>query len=114
MKTDRHECMHPCPSCARHVRSYEAACPFCEAQLPGKCTLPDAPPAGRASSRAALLFAAGAAVAAMACGKTSGGGGGCNPMPVAKYGPAPIHLEDDAGPKEPGPTDSGPTDSGAG
>lgn len=108
MKTDRHECMHPCPSCARHVRSYETSCPFCEAALPGKCTLPDAPaPAARASSRAVLLFATGAAVAAMACGKTSGGRGGCDPMPVAKYGPAPIHIEEDAGPTPNGPVDSG-------
>jgi len=88
--SDRHECMHPCPSCARHVRSYETACPFCEAALPGRCERPDAPPLGRVASRAALTFFAAAAIAA--CGKTSTTN---DPQPqITKYGGPPMDIAD--------------------
>ena len=96
--SDRHECMHPCPSCARHVRSFETTCPFCEATLPGACLLPDAPPLGRVASRAAITFFAAAAIAA--CGKTSTVN---DPQPqITKYGGPPMDIEmPDAGPVAP-------------
>ena len=109
----RHECLHPCPSCARQVRSYEATCPFCRAALPGVCVLPDPPAAPRAPMRAALVFVGAAAIAA--CGKTSGAGGGCNGCgaPVAVYGPPPMQM--DAGPAPNVETpDASPNDSGSG
>jgi len=114
--------LHPCPSCARHLRAGESACPFCEAPLPagfGASTSP-APagrPRGRVSSRAALLFFA--ATAATACGGQTAGsmftgdGGGrdaaandgapledagedADAMPVVMYGPGPVF---DSGPR---------------
>jgi hypothetical protein len=101
----RHECMHPCSSCARHVRSYETACPFCDAPLPGACVLPDAPPLARVASRAALAFFATAAI--VACGKTSSGN---DPQPqLTKYGPPPMDI---APPPEPAVVDAGKKEAG--
>lgn len=98
----RHECLHPCTSCARQVRSYETRCPFCGVSLPGVCVLPDPRPAPRAPLRAALVFAGAAAIAA--CGKTSGGGGGCGGCiaPVAVYGPPPMQMDAGAPPTDAG------------
>ena len=77
----------PCPSCARHVRAFEAACPFCAATLPAfPAAAPVARTAGKRLSRAAL-FALGASAAAIAaCSSGSS---------VPMYG-API-AQDDAG-----------------
>ena len=71
----------PCPSCRRHVRKWEAACPFCTAEL----QLGNAPapvlPRGRLSRAATFAFGATLAGAALvACGGESeegkqGGGG---------------------------------------
>jgi hypothetical protein len=113
------QCLHPCPSCAQHLRPSETVCPFCQAALPagfGACTR-DAP-RGRPMSRAALLFV-GATVAASCGGATesgssggdggkeaatdSGGGDDTDAEPVALYGPAPIH---DGGPKLDGSLDA--------
>jgi hypothetical protein len=104
-------CLHVCPSCARHVRSIETTCPFCEEALPddfGVCGEPRA--AGRPLTRAAFLLMS--ATALTACGKSPGAGGGADiygpppvdarpdsgtttapepvPQPVAVYGPAPV------------------------
>lgn len=104
MKTDRHECMHPCPSCARHVRSYETACPFCEARLPGECTLPDdvgaepRSPGGRPLTRAALVLMGATAITA--CGKSGANDPAAHGSAVDIYGPAPVA---DAGLAEPPP-----------
>jgi hypothetical protein len=57
-----------CPSCGRHVRLSELACPFCEAPLPlsfANTILPRA--SGLRSSRGAL-FALGATSLALAAG----------------------------------------------
>lgn len=52
----------PCPSCARHVRSNESACPFCSAQM-GDAGSRAVPMAGRRLERlAAFTFAASLAV----------------------------------------------------
>jgi len=128
-------CLHPCPSCARHLRSGETACPFCDAPLPagfGACTsvAPADRSPGRVKSRAAVLFFA--ATAATACGgqtaatSTGTGDGGhdaaardgaaiddagedVDAMPIAAYGPAPIR---DSGARD-APSDAltdGPSD----
>jgi len=57
----------PCPTCARHVKQGDGACPFCGAQAPGASTPgPSAVPtaAGRLSRSA--LFAASAVGVALA------------------------------------------------
>jgi len=57
--------LRPCPSCARHVRAAETACPFCASALAP--TSIAAPAVGERLGRAAL-FAFGAAVATNAIG----------------------------------------------
>lgn len=60
----------PCPSCARHVRAAESACPFCATSLPSDLAARAVPPAPRRLERlAAFTFAA--TVAATACGGKS-------------------------------------------
>jgi len=65
--------LNPCPSCNRHVRADETACPFCAAALPSRASLPERVlPRGRLS-RAALI-AAGATLAGLsACSSSTSG-----------------------------------------
>jgi hypothetical protein len=60
-----------CPSCNRHVKTSERACPFCDATLPaGLDRTEPLRGGGGAKSRAALLFlSATAAMGGEACGK---------------------------------------------
>jgi hypothetical protein len=125
--------LHPCPSCAQHLRAGETVCPFCDAALPagfGASARPRGAP-GRPSSRAALLFAAatvaagcGGATEANVFGEGDGGhdaapgdgsGGDDYGQPVALYGPAPVY---DAGPRpdasKDAATDATEEDSGGG
>ncbi len=80
--------LEPCPACRRHVRTDEAACPFCAAALPAhppRRFLPGP------FTRAAVF--AGASLATTACG--------------GKTKPADAPLENaaaDAGADEPDPT----------
>ncbi len=101
----------PCPSCARHVKSSEATCPFCSATLSGQ-TISRTPAARRRLERlAAFTFAASIAVTGCAVAgdddseKTEQDLGGIHAM----YGMPPPH---DAGPAPdaapPPPTDAGP------
>jgi hypothetical protein len=61
----------PCPSCARHVRSFETSCPFCAAALsPAADSAPVARRAGPRLGRAAL-FALGAGATALAACSSS-------------------------------------------
>jgi len=98
------QCLHPCPSCAQHLRATETVCPFCAAALPagfGVCRQATGP-RGRPASRAALLFV-GATVAASCGGVTESGpgtdggpeasvdSGGDEGLPVTLYGPGPIY-----------------------
>jgi hypothetical protein len=79
--------MHPCPSCARHVRGSETTCPFCEAALPERASdVRAAAPFTRAVSRAAIVFGA---AAIGACGKAQK----VEDQPVAVYGPPPMAIE---------------------
>jgi hypothetical protein len=97
--------LHPCESCARHIRAGESACPFCGAAV-SESAAASARRDGnfaRPLSRAALLFAS--ATAAVGCSSSSSTGtitdAAVESGPVALYGPAPIY-------------DSGVQDSGGG
>ena len=72
----------PCPGCARHIRSDETACPFCDRAVAfcagGRC----GQSAERPLSRAAVLFLGATALAA--CGKRDSG------MTIALYASAPV------------------------
>ena len=64
----------PCPSCARHVRASEDACPFCSAALPAPLAsqpMPRSP--GTRLSRAALFAFGTSAAAIAACGGSTTG-----------------------------------------
>ncbi len=79
--------LRPCPACARHVRSIEPACPFCDAAL-----VPDATDAPRVDgprlSRSAMLLLGSAALME-----------GCpQPQVAAVYG-APPPVAVDAAPR---------------
>lgn len=82
-----------CPSCDRHVRATESACPFCDAPM-----IAVAEPARRAApglTRAAILFASAAAVAACGPGGDSAADASdvtAAPEVVALYGPAPVDV----------------------
>ncbi len=65
----------PCPSCARHVRASESACPFCASALPTDLARHAVPPATRRMNRAAAFtFAATLAVSAGAISTSACGG----------------------------------------
>jgi hypothetical protein len=67
----------PCPSCSRHVRVCETACPFCRASLPAslRATAAPEPPRARLARAALFAFAASAATAAAtACGGQTAAG----------------------------------------
>jgi hypothetical protein len=89
----------PCPSCARHVRAGETACPFCASALPadlGAQAVPAAP--GRLSRAAAFVFGASLSVAACSSevntssGTTTTGGTGGSKATTTGTGP-----DDDGG-----------------
>ena len=98
--------LHPCPSCARHVRGSETACPFCGAAIEVASA---APKAGPALTRAEILFASATAVAACTSGgpddpnssssssgstSSSSSSSSSSGDPVAVYGPAPVDAGD--------------------
>lgn len=66
--------LRPCPTCARHVRASESACPFCAAELGDERPSASVTASGVRLGRAAM-FVAGTAVAAAALA----GGAGCGP-----------------------------------
>jgi hypothetical protein len=102
----------PCPSCARHVKSSEAACPFCSATLSG-LTISRAPAVRRRLERlAAFTFAATIAVTGCAVSGEEDSEsseqdiGAVHPMygmPPAPHDAGPAHT--DAAPPV---TDAGP------
>jgi hypothetical protein len=112
-----------CPSCARHIRTSEAACPFCGASTPaGFAEVGRSPKAARgAVTRAALLFAGAAVGFACSSSETTGGGtADASPAedaagdvktdggPVAMYGPAPVDSGMDQSNGQDSGQDSGP------
>lgn len=74
----------PCPSCARHVRASETACPFCEAVLAD--TSPVSMSASAARLGRAAIFVAGTALVATAA---TGCGPKKNPNHQKPYGAPP-------------------------
>lgn len=97
----------PCPSCARHVKSSEAACPFCSSSLSGKLTRRAPTTTKRLERLAAFTFAAAVLVTGCAVAgdeesdKQESELGGFHAM----YGMPPPPV--DAGPPPP-PVDAGP------
>lgn len=66
--------LEPCPSCRRHVRLSESACPFCGAAI--EASAPRSLAGGRLT-RAAVFAGAALATAAAGCGgKQKSGGDG--------------------------------------
>jgi hypothetical protein len=67
-----------CPSCARHVRLGEAACPFCRADLgdAARAFAPRQAPSQRLSRAALYAFGVGSLTVASACGGVVGEGAG--------------------------------------
>src|SRR5690242_19819780 len=109
--------LHPCPSCARHVRVVEMQCPFCAAALPERAA-PPARKVPRGLGRAALMaFGVAAATSLAACGSSEP-----EPETPAPVEPAPTDPgggdtaggEDPVDPAPAGPDDSGGDGDGAG
>lgn len=63
----------PCPSCSRHVRSNEAACPFCSGALPTQLAKSAIPAATRRLDRLATFTFAAAITVASAAGTACSG-----------------------------------------
>ncbi len=113
-----YEPLIPCPSCARHVRARESACPFCAATLPadpGARAVPATP--GRLGRAAAFFFGAAVTVAGCstevttnATGDTTGGAGGAS-SGNGGHGGAGNATASGAGAGLP---DAGPDDDGGG
>ena len=130
----------PCASCSRHVRTSEAACPFCAAPLTNRAIPIEAPGTTQRVSRAAA-FALTASLAVTGCGGTvvQGAPGDSGPRdgssksdattdgapddeggPLVHYGAPPYGLPpgDAAPPEDAGADDASdgqsPTDSGNG
>lgn len=66
----------PCPSCSRHVKTSETACPFCQASLPAGAVVALPAPPARMSRAAAIAFTASLALAGCEGGTASVGDGG--------------------------------------
>ncbi len=103
--------LFPCPSCSRHVRAIETACPFCGDAL----SLTDAParamPTQRLGRAATFAFGAAMATSVVGCGTATNPGGdsgaqtdafvatadvGTDAGLIAAYGGPPIDAGNDA------------------
>ncbi len=117
----------PCRGCSRHVRTSDAACPFCGAALSLQARTRPAPEVPRGHLSRAALFAIGAAAAAAAAtasvgcsGKTDGevgdsgvvdaGGKPADAPPDQKITPIPEDAQADVPPI---PAYGGPPDAQA-
>ena len=69
--------LHPCPSCARHVRRDEASCPFCFVAVSLE-NIPLRPPQTQRLGRAALLFGTALASVTPGCAATHSVDGGAD------------------------------------
>jgi hypothetical protein len=116
-----------CPSCSRHVRVSESACPFCGGGLPASLRDAPAPRAPRTRLTRAALFAFGTGGMALTPACSSSSSSGQQPPVVdAAYGGPPIDASEESamalygGPPmdatpgdDAGPTDSGPVNDAA-
>ena len=100
----------PCPSCARHVRASERACPFCRSVLPSTLASKAIPGATQRLGRAAA-FTFAATLAATGCSD--------DPAPPADAAALDTGSATDTGPSTDRGTDTGsatdtgfPTDDG--
>jgi hypothetical protein len=66
----------PCPSCRRHVRVDETACPFCGATGATLVATPDATTRMTRTRLFAFATTVGVTAATLACPSSGGGGGG--------------------------------------
>ena len=89
--------LHPCPSCARHVKKAEAACPFCGASISLGGVAPRTRPTQRMGRAATFAFGAAVATSVVACSS-----------------PAPTPGNDAAGTDAAVVTDTGTSDDGGG
>ena len=78
----------PCPSCQRHVRASEHACPFCQAALPAALADGAIPAATQRMKRAAA-FAFTATLALAGCGDSTTPGA---PQMTVRTAAAPAGL----------------------
>ncbi|MGZ3423578.1 MAG: hypothetical protein ACXWUG_06460 [Polyangiales bacterium] len=84
----------PCPSCKRHVRSGDEACPFCASSMPGDARAIPALANGRRLGRSALFaFAVGVA----GCSSSSDGGGTTTDSGTADTGSKADAADEDTG-----------------
>jgi hypothetical protein len=85
----------PCPSCERHVKRGDGACPFCGGAIASAPPLPARPAARLARSALFAATAIGAAVAGTACGGTSEPvyGAPVPPVDAASDGPADASFQ---------------------
>jgi hypothetical protein len=88
--------LEPCPSCGRHVRLVESACPFCQAPLSLSELPPRALPGRRMSRAASFAFGAGVVGATTLVACSDGQEEALSVMPV--YG-APAAGTSNEGPK---------------
>ncbi len=96
--------LHPCPSCARHIRVTEKACPFCDSALVEWTPQAKVVRLPARLTRAAILFASATATttAATSCGgKEEPSAFQDGPPPIteagaALYGAAPFDAGFDA------------------
>jgi hypothetical protein len=81
--------LRPCPTCARHARVTEAACPFCGHALGAAFRATPSPrePARRLTRAALLAFGSGTSVLAPSCSSSSSNN---NTSFIAPYGAPPI------------------------
>lgn len=94
--------LRPCPSCSRHVRATETACPFCSAVLPPTASSPPTRSLGRLGRAAIFAFGAATTTTAVACGdgtqptpSDSGSSIDSGPEVVADGGSdAPVSIDD--------------------
>ena len=109
----------PCPSCSRHVRSSESACPFCSSALPtnlGARAIPSAP--RRLDRLAAFTFDAtlvvtGCAVAGDESDEQESEIGSVMPMYGLPPPPLDAGVSDSSTSTDGGPSpDAGPCDTG--
>ncbi len=97
--------LRPCPSCARHARVSEDACPFCGAAFAAsfRAAARPQPPSGRLTRAALYALGSGTLALSPACGSAPGGHGTEPPdasttevgadsggLGIAFYGSAPI------------------------
>lgn len=105
-----YESLVPCPSCGRHVRAAESACPFCDAALPSGLAARAIPGARERLSRAKLaVFGATASMALAACGTAVGNGNTDGAAEASVVADSNTGASDTGAARDEGPPDEGNT-----